>query len=292
MASGAKIVLMYKWDVDQALDLVEKEKITNFTGVPTIILQALAGAKASGRDLSSLQAVGFSGAPAPPELPQHVGQVVPQSIPGNSYGLTESSGFITAVSGPDYLDHPGSVGYALPSVDVKVVDPNSGESVPTGETGEIWVRSAGVFMGYWNNPEASAAATSGGWLKTGDLGYLDADNFLYIVDRAKDIIIRGGENIYSIEIENTLLSHPDVLEAAVVGIPHAQLGEEVAAVVCIRADARTTEHELASYALANLARYKVPTRIQIRKEPLPRNAAGKLLKGDLRGALSGAASGR
>jgi long-chain acyl-CoA synthetase len=121
---------------------------------------------------------------------------------------------------------------------------------------------------------------------------VDADQFLYIVDRAKDIIIRGGENVYSIEIENALLSHPDVLEVAVVGIPHAQLGEEVAAVVCIRASAQTTEQELIAYALENLARYKVPSKIEIREDPLPRNAAGKLLKGELRGALVGAVTGR
>lgn len=286
MASGGKIVLMYKWDANQALELVEREKINSFTGVPTIVLQALASAQQSGRDLSSLQAIGFSGAPAPPELPSQIGNALPRSIPGNGYGLTESSGLISAVWGRDYLSHPGSVGYPLPGVDVKVVDPESGQTVATGQIGEIWVRSAGVIQGYWNNPEASAAAITDGWLKTGDLGRLDADGFLYIVDRTKDIIIRGGENVYSIEIENSLLSHPQVLEAAVIGLPHPELGEEIAAVVQVRSNASTTEEDLISYALENLARFKVPSKIHIRRQPLPRNAAGKVLKGELRDDLS------
>ncbi|WP_246583446.1 class I adenylate-forming enzyme family protein [Bradyrhizobium iriomotense] len=286
MASGGKIVLMYKWDANQALELVEREKVNSFTGVPTIVLQALASAQQSGRDLSSLQAIGFSGAPAPPELPSQIGNVLPRSIPGNGYGLTESSGLISAVWGRDYLSHPGSVGYPLPAVDVKVVDPESSQTVATGQVGEIWVSSAGVIQGYWNNPEASAAAITEGWLKTGDLGRFDTDGFLYIVDRTKDIIIRGGENVYSIEIEHSLLSHPDVLEAAVIGLSHPELGEEVAAVVQVRSDARTTEEDLISYALENLARFKVPSKIQIRRQPLPRNAAGKVLKGELRDDLS------
>jgi long-chain acyl-CoA synthetase len=287
MANGGKIVLMYKWDANQALKLVEREKVNSFTGVPTIVLQALASARQSGRDLSSLQAIGFSGAPAPPDLPSQIGNVIPQSIPGNGYGLTESSGLISAVWGRDYLSHPGSVGYPLPGVDVKVVDAESGQTVAVGQVGEIWVRSAGVIQGYWNNPEASAAAIVDGWLKTGDLGRFDTDGFLYIVDRAKDIIIRGGENVYSIEIENALLSHPDVLEAAVIGLPHPQLGEEVAAVVQVRSDAPVTEEDLTVHALENLAHFKVPSRIQIRKQPLPRNAAGKVLKDELRDDLSG-----
>lgn len=143
-----------------------------------------------------------------------------------------------------------------------------------------------MIQGYWNNPEASAAAITDGWLKTGDLGRLDADGFLYIVDRTKDIIIRGGENVYSIEIENSLLSHPQVLEAAVIGLPHPELGEEIAAVVQVRSNASTTEEDLISYALENLARFKVPSKIHIRRQPLPRNAAGKVLKGELRDDLS------
>lgn len=145
-----------------------------------------------------------------------------------------------------------------------------------------------MIQGYWNNPEASAAVITNGWLRTGDLGRFDADGFLYIVDRTKDIIIRGGENVYSIEIENTLLSHPDVLEAAVIGLSHPQLGEEVAAVVQVRSDARITQEELTLYMAGNLARFKVPSKIQITKDPLPRNAAGKVLKGELRDALSNA----
>lgn len=286
MANGGKIVLMYKWDAEQALELVEKEKINSFNGVPTIVLQALATARRSDRDLSSLQAIGFSGAPATPELASQIGREVPRSIAGNAYGLTESSGLISAVWGRDYLSHPDSVGNPLPGVDVKVVDPDSGEVVAIGRIGEIWVRSAGVIQGYWNNSEASAAVIADGWLKTGDLGRLDSDGFLYIVDRTKDIIIRGGENVYSIEIENALLSHPDVLEAAVIGLSHPQLGEEVAAVVQVRSDAPITEDELTSYALEHLARFKVPRKIEIRSEPLPRNAAGKVLKGELRDALS------
>jgi long-chain acyl-CoA synthetase len=233
------------------------------------------------RDTSSVKSVGYGGAPAPPDLVRRIGAHFPVSTPSNGYGLTETSSMSTMNQGADYVAKPDSVGPPVPIVDVCVVDPG-GAPVPDGATGELWVKGPNVIKGYWHKPEATAAAITDGWLHTGDVARLDDEGFVYIVDRAKDMLIRGGENIYCIEIETVLHDHPAVADAAVIGIPHDVLGEEVGAVIQRRAGIDAGEAELQTWVAGRLAAFKVPVRIWFTDEPLPRNPAGKILKRQLR----------
>jgi long-chain acyl-CoA synthetase len=202
------------------------------------------------------------------------------------YGLTETSAVVTMIVGQDGVDHPNSSGIALPVIDVKIVDPDEKE-LAIGDVGEIWVRGPGVIKGYWNNPEATKAAKVNGWIRTGDLGRFDEDKFLYVLDRAKDMIIRGGENIYCVEVENALLDLSSVKDAAVVGIPHPILGEEVAAAVEILPGKNITERALREHLTSRLAAFKIPVRFDIRTIPLPRSIMGKLMKREIRSEMLG-----
>ncbi|MCZ7536738.1 MAG: acyl--CoA ligase [Acidimicrobiia bacterium] len=227
----------------------------------------------------------YGGAPAAPELVQRIEEVFPalRKTLSTAYGLTESASVATLNAGDDYFSHPGSVGPAVPTVEIRVVDAD-GNGVPAGERGEILVKGPTVMArGYWRRPEANAAALTDGWFHSGDIGYLDADGFLYIVDRAKDMIIRAGENIYCVEVEHVLFDHPDVVDAAVVGVEHKELGEEVKAVVQLRDGATATADEIRAFCRLHLADFKVPEYVEMRAEPLPRNPAGKILKSLLRG---------
>jgi acyl-CoA synthetase (AMP-forming)/AMP-acid ligase II len=187
-------------------------------------------------------------------------------------------------TGDDYVAHPDSVGVPLPVMEAKVID-GAGAALPTGETGELWLKGPNVVKGYWNKPDATAATFTDGWLHTGDVARMDDEGFVYIVDRAKDMVIRGGENVYSVEVEAALFEHPAVTDAAVIGIPHHVLGEEVGAVVQLKPGATATEQELKDHVAERLAAFKVPSRIWFRDEPLPRNPAGKILKRELREEL-------
>jgi len=233
------------------------------------------------RDLSSVQAVGYGGAPAAPELVRRIKEQFPKSSPSQGYGLTETSSVTTLNSSFDYEQRPDSVGAPVPVCDLKIVG-EGGKEVPIGEIGEIWIFGPNVVKGYWNKPEATAETFPDGWLKSGDVGRIDEEGFLYILDRAKDMLIRGGENVYCVEVESVLYQHPDVMDAAVVGIPHRVLGEEVGAVVQLVPDSKTTELDLREHVAKHLASFKVPIKVEIRKEPLPRNANGKILKRDLK----------
>ncbi len=195
--------------------------------------------------------------------------------------MTETCATFTHHVGEDYEHRPNSCGPVTPVGDMQVVD-LEGRPLPTGATGELWVRGPHVVKGYWNRPEATAKGFQDGWLKTGDLARLDDEGFCYIVDRAKDVIIRGGENIYSEEVEDVLYTHPAVMDAALVPIPHRTLGEEPGAVVTLKPDAQASEAELRAYVAARLAHFKTPIRILMMSEPLPRNANGKILKPQLR----------
>jgi long-chain acyl-CoA synthetase len=237
-------------------------------------------------DLSSVKRASYGGAPAAPELVERIEQVFPhmRKTLTTAYGLTETASVATAHGGDDYFAHPGSVGKAAPTVELRIADDAGNEQAP-GERGEIWIKGPTVMnRGYWNRPDANAASFTDGWFHTGDIGYLDADGFLYLVDRAKDMIIRAGENVYCVEVENVLFDHPDVIDAAVVGVPHKTLGEEVKAVVQLRAGATTDAEELRAFCRKHLADFKVPEYVEIRNEPLPRNPAGKVLKNALRGS--------
>ena len=285
LAAGTKLVLMYRWDPERALELIERERITSFGGVPTMVWQVLESPDFDKRDTSSVLSIGYGGAPAPTELVRRIEEHFPRAAPGNGYGLTETSSLAVGNGGADYIRKPESCGRPAPVVDAMVVG-DDGEEAAEGDLGELWLRGPNVVKGYWNKPEATDETFTDGWLKTGDVARIDDEGFIYIVDRAKDMVIRGGENVYCVEIEDVLYEHPAVSEAAVVGIPHRVLGEEVAAVVKRVPDADVTEDQLKDFVAERLAAYKVPVRIEISDEPLPRNAAGKVLKRELKDRLA------
>jgi steroid-24-oyl-CoA synthetase len=282
LAAGGKIVMMYKWDPEEALRLIEKEKIAAFGGVPAMVWQVLESPNFESFDLSSVESVSYGGAPSAPELVTRIKQAFPKVSPGNGYGLTETSSVTTQNSAEDYQNRPSSAGPAVPVCDLKIVDTENRE-VPLGEVGELLIRGPNVVKGYWNKPEATAEAIDAdGWFRSGDLVRMDEEGFVYILDRAKDMLIRGGENIYCVEIEDILYAHPDVMDAAIIGIPHKILGEEVGAVVQVTEGSSVSEEELQGHVRAHLAAFKVPIKVEIRHEPLPRNANGKILKTQLR----------
>jgi long-chain acyl-CoA synthetase len=281
VSSGLKLVIMYKWDPDRALVLIERERVTNFVGVPTQSWDLLASPNFAEHDTSSLRSVGGGGAPAPPELVRRVASSFAKASPGIGYGMTETNAYGPQNGGADYLSHPTSTGRATPILQVEVRD-NDGSPLPTGDAGEIWFKGPNLIRGYWNNPEATDEVIVDGWLRSGDIGRIDDEGFVYVEDRAKDMVLRAGENVYCAEVEAVLYEHPDVHEAAVFGIPHDRLGEEVAAAVLPSADAHLTVEALQQHVRERLAPFKVPTRIAIFDEPLPRNAAGKILKRELR----------
>jgi long-chain acyl-CoA synthetase len=261
--------------------LIAAEHLTHIGGVPTIAMQILDHPSFRDYDTSSVRSVSYGGAPAPPELVKRICAAFALGQPGNGYGLTETSSVTSMNSGADYLQKPESCGPPVPVCDVKAVGP-SGEPVPTGETGELWIKGPNIVRGYWNKPEATAASFSGGWLHSGDIARLDEDGFIYIVDRAKDMVIRGGENVYSVEVEAALFEHPAVSDVAVIGVPHEVLGEEVGAVVVLRPGSEVTVDDLREHVAERIASFKVPTHIWFSPEPLPRNPAGKTLKRELR----------
>ncbi len=282
LAAGGKIVMMYKWDPEEALRLIEAEKIAAFGGVPAMVWQVLESPRFHEFDLSSVESVSYGGAPSAPELVQRIKQSFPKVSPGNGYGLTETSSVTTQNSAEDYQNRPSSAGPAVPVCDLRVVDAD-GRDLPIGEVGELLIRGPNVVKGYWNKPEATAAAIDkDGWFRSGDLVRMDEEGFVFILDRAKDMLIRGGENVYCVEIEDVLYAHPQVMDAAIVGIPHKVLGEEVGAIVQVTRGATVSEAALQAHVRAHLAGFKVPVRIEFRHEPLPRNANGKILKTQLR----------
>ena len=286
LAAGGKLVLMHKWDAERALELIERERVTTFGGVPAMVWQVLQSPSFESRDISSVQSIGYGGAPAAPELVRRIEQLFPGRTPSNGYGLTETSSVTTLNSGVDYLRKPDSVGVPVPVVDIRVVDADS-RDVPVGEVGELWIQGPNVVKGYWGRPEETEQAFGGGWFKSGDLARVDEENFVYIVDRAKDMVIRGGENVYCTEVEAALFEHPDVIDVAIIGVPHQVLGEEVGAVVVPRAGSNLTADDVRAHVAARLAAFNVPAHVYFRDTPLPRNPAGKVLKRDLRDELVG-----
>ncbi|WP_375286045.1 class I adenylate-forming enzyme family protein [Sphingomonas sp.] len=281
LANGSTVHLMYKWDVVRALDLIVRERVQQLNLVPSLAWQ-LADALAEGdHDVSSVDMVGYGGAAAAPELATRMRTVFPNAFPGQGYGATETSSLVAANSHEDFLARPGSVGTAMPCCDVRIVDAD-GRDAATGQPGELWVSGPNVVIGYWNRPDATRECFGDGWYRTGDVAQIDDEGFITIRDRIKDMLIRGGENIYCVEIEDCLSAHPAVSEAAVFGLPDRVLGEVVGAAVCLRAGLHVDEAALQEFVGARLVAHKVPVRIDFHDAPLPRNAAGKLLKKDLR----------
>jgi long-chain acyl-CoA synthetase len=281
IATGTRLVLMRKWNAEHALELIERERVNAFVGVPSMVWQILESPDFRTRDVSSIDAVSYGGAAAAPELTRKVKELFPAIWPAQGYGLTETSSVSTANSAEDYLNRPDSVGIAVPVCDLKVVDA-LGNDVPTGGIGELWIKGPNVIKAYWNKPDATAKAITDGWFHSGDIVRMDEEGFVYLLDRAKDMVIRGGENIYSVEIEDVLFAHPAVVDAAVVGIPHRVLGEEVGAIVQVKPGMEVSEAELRDFVSKRLAAYKVPVRIDVRDTELPKNANGKTLKSVLR----------
>jgi long-chain acyl-CoA synthetase len=294
LVAGVKLVLMHRWDPEAAMQLIERERVTNAGGVPTIAWQLLEHPALGQYDLSSLESISYGGAPAAAELVARLKEKFPKSVPGTGWGMTEVSGGFTGHQAEDYEARPASCGPAFPTGEMKIADAN-GNALPAGGVGELWVKGPGIIKGYWQNPQATAAALVDGWLRTGDIARLDDEGFCTILDRAKDMLIRGGENIYCVEVENTLFEHPAVIDAAVVGIAHRTLGEEPAAVVVLKPGAAASEAELRAFVAERLAAFKVPVKIAFSPDMLPRNPTGKLMKAELkrmfaeRDGLSGAA---
>ncbi|PLW83939.1 long-chain fatty acid--CoA ligase [Kineobactrum sediminis] len=282
MLIGRKMVIMHKWDVDEALRLIEAERITWFNGVPTMSAELQAAARDSAHDLSSLVDVFSGGAARPPDQVGKIAGTFRASVPGIGYGLTETNALGAVNSGAFYIANPHSTGRAVPAVtDFKVID-SAGNSLPAGERGELCMKSPANVLGYWNKPEATAEAFIDGWFHTGDVAYLDDDGYLYIVDRIKEIIIRGGENISCIEVEAAIYQHPAVVEAAVFGLPDERLGEKVGAVVVLAEGAALATDELQDYLREHVASFKVPAHVWLQHEQLPRIASGKIFKRQLK----------
>lgn len=290
MFAGHKLVFLPpgKFEADPAAQVIESERVTAIGGVPTIMARLIDAGVHERYDLTSVTAIGYGGAPASAALLAKINGAFPnlKKKVSTAYGLTETSAIATATGGLDYQEHPSSVGRASPVNDVKIAE-FDGTPRPAGETGEIWLRGPNVVPGYWERPEANARSFVDGWFRSGDVGYIDEEGFVYITDRAKDMVIRGGENIYCVEVESALEAHPAVAEVAVIGVPHPELGEELKAVVVVAPGASTSESELQEFARERLADYKVPAFWEMRTEALPRNPAGKVLKAPLRGDHSG-----
>ena len=295
-AAGGKLVMMHHFDPERALELIERERITIFGGVPTMVMQVIDSPSFASRDTSSVRSISYGGAPCPPDLVRRIKEHFPGGAPGNGYGLTETSAMTTMNTGDDYVRKPDSVGPPAPVCDVAVVpEEYTGDEPPADQpadplrTGELWIKGPNVVRGYWNRPEETALTFTRGWLRTGDVARIDEEGFVHIVDRAKDMIIRGGENVYCVEVEDTLFEHPAVADCAVIGVPHPVLGEAVGAVVVLRPGKDVEADELSRFVGERLAAFNVPSRFWFRAEPLPRNPAGKVLKRQLRTELLGGA---
>jgi len=280
IAAGNTLIFMHRWDPVEAFGIIEREKVNSTGGVPTIAWQLIEHPERKNYDLSSLEAIGYGGAPSAPELVRKIREVF-GALPGNGWGMTETMATVTGHSSEDYLNRPDSCGPPVAVADLKIMSEDGTRELGVGEIGELWARGPMVVKGYWRNPEATAETFIDGWVRTGDLARLDEEGFCYIADRAKDMIIRGGENIYSSEVENALYDHPAVTDAALIGLPHQQLGEEPAAVVHLAPGSHADEAELQQWVAERLAKFKVPVRIAFCAETLPRNANGKILKKDL-----------
>lgn len=276
---GAKLVMQKKFDAGEALKLIEAERITSAGGVPTIAWQILTHPDRDKHDLSSLEVITYGGAPSAPELVRQIGAA--GAAPGNGWGMTETSATFSHHMAEDYLNRPDSCGPPVAVCDAEVRGPD-GKVLPPDTVGELYGFGPNIVKGYWNKPEATAETFPEGWVRTGDLARIDAEGFITIVDRAKDMLIRGGENIYCVEVEGVLCEHPAVMDAALVGKPHLTLGEEPVAFVSTKPGMTANEAELQAFVAERLARFKVPVAVYVRHQPLPRNANGKILKTELK----------
>ena len=275
-----KLVCMYRWDVQEAMRLIEQERITSFVAPAAMTGDLVQATLKAEHDLSSLLSVGGGGAPRAPEQVRNIANKFDNAMPSTGWGMTETNAIGTSIGGADYVEHPGSSGRCSAVLDLRVVDAE-GSVLPPGQRGELQVRGVSVIQGYWNRPEANAAVFPDGWLGTGDVAMLDEEGYLYIVDRIKDLVIRGGENIGCAEVEAGLLEHPQVLEASVYAVPDERLDEEVGATIFT--EGKLEEADLRDFLLQHMAKFKIPRYIAFSSEPLPRIASGKINKLQIRG---------
>jgi long-chain acyl-CoA synthetase len=282
--SGGRIVLTYKWDAGRALELIEREGVTNFSGVPTMSRELLMHPDWATRDTSTLAGMGGGGAPVQPDLVDKIDKSLSGGAPSTGYGLTETHGIVTASSGSLYVAKPASCGRVVPTLEAKLVD-ETGNEVPAGQPGELCVRGAIVIKGYLNRPDATADSIPDGWFHTGDVATIDDDGFVFIVDRIKDMVLRGGENVYCSEVEAAIYGLDGVAEAAVFGVPDDRLGEIVGAAIVLAPGASMTEEQLLASLNGRLSKFKIPERVWFLNESLPRNANGKFVKRDLKESL-------
>ena len=291
-AFGAKLCLMYKWDTAEAVEIIEREAVNSASMVPTLLRRLLEYASEHDLSLGTLAGMAAGGAPVPADLIRHMESHFERRVsPANGYGLTETTSAVVVNSGSEYFENPDSVGRTVPGADLRIVGPEGGDR-PAGEVGELWFRGPNIVRGYWNKPVETAEAFTDGWFHTGDLGYVDDDGLVYVVDRLKDVIIRSGENVYCAEVEGVLFEHPAVADVALIGLPHESWGEEVVAVVEPRPGAQVSAADLQEHVAGRLARFKVPTQVHFISEPLPRTATGKVLKRDLRNRFAQPATSR
>jgi acyl-CoA synthetase (AMP-forming)/AMP-acid ligase II len=272
---GGTTVILPQFEVGAFLRAIEEERIDTLTSVPAIYWLAIHQPGFAGTDVGRVRTLSYGGAPIAPDLVNRIMEAFPQARVGNGFGLTETSS-VTSYLPHEWVAHADSVGFPAPVCDVRI-DPLADDGV-----GELLVRGPNVVAGYWNKPQATAEAFTDGWLRTGDLARIDGDGLIYIVDRAKDMINRGGENVYSVEVENALAGAPGVFEAAVVGVPDEVMGEKVGAVLVPVPGGGIEAARVLAYLGTRLADFKLPQYLVVRAEPLPRNPGGKLLKRRLR----------
>ena len=285
---GGRIVLTYKWDPARALELIEREKVTNFSGVPTMSRELLLHPDWKTRDTSTLLGLGGGGAALQPDLVGKIAGALKNGSPSTGYGLTETHGIVTANSARSFEAKPDSCGPVVPTLDAKLID-DEGTDLPASPTtiGQLCVRGAVVIKGYLNRPESTAEAIVDGWFNTGDIARIDDEGFVYIVDRAKDMVLRGGENVYCSEVETAIYQHDAIAEAAVFGLADERLGEEVAAAIVLQPGASLDQAGLQAFLADKLAKHKIPAKVWVLDQPLPRNANGKFVKRELRKQLTG-----
>jgi len=275
-----RIVMMYKWDVEKGADIIEREGITHMTATPAITGDVVAYARRTGRKFPTLASIGGGGASRAPEQVRAIDAVFEHAKPGTGWGMTETNAIGVGIAAADYLRKPESSGRCSAVLDIRVVD-ESGKTLPAGERGELLIRGASIMQGYWQNPKANAESfVDGDWFRTGDVAIIDDEGFLFIVDRIKDLVIRGGENIGCGAVEYALQEHPAVEEACVYGVPDERLGEEVGATLFISKP--VNEDELRDFLSTRLGKFQIPRYFRFTSEPLPRGATGKIMKKDLR----------
>lgn len=282
---GRRLTVMYKWNADEALEIIDRDRITHFLSVPTVTSDLVRAAAARGRTLPSVLVVGGGGSHRPVRQVAAIPEVLAQAQPSTGWGMTETNAIGTQIAAQDYLRVPTSSGRCSVLMDIKIVDPETEEELPAGQTGELLIRGTPVVRGYWNKPEATAGAFRDGWFRTGDLAYIDSEEFVHFVDRIKDIVIRGGENISCLKVEDALHHCAGVSEAIAFGIPDERMGEELVAVVVPQNGVTLSAEAIKRELEQHVGHFEVPARIVLRESPLPRIATGKFAKRKVRDAL-------